>query len=54
MLHAESSGDGKSTKLSFDIVMKENKTQEKFISDLSKLPGITEVVVVAAKSDVDY
>ena len=54
MLNAESSGDGKSIKLSFDIVMKEGKSQEIFISDLAKIGGISEVVVVAAKSDVDY
>ena len=54
LLNAESSGDGKSIKLSFDIVMKEGKSQDKFISDLAKIGAISEVVVVAAKSDVDY
>ena len=54
LLNAESSGDGKSIKLSFDIVMKEDMSQDKFISDLSKVAGVSEVVVVAAKSDVDY
>ena len=54
LLNAESSGDGKSIKLSFDIVMKEAKSQDKFISDLAKIGGVSEVVVVAAKNDVDY
>jgi len=54
LLNAESSGDGKSVKLSFDIVMKEGKSQDIFISDLAKIGGISEVVVVAAKNDVDY
>ena len=54
LLNAESSGDGKSIKLSFDIVMKEGKSQDKFISDLAKIDGVSEVVVVAAKNDVDY
>ena len=54
LLNAESSGDGKSIKLSFDIIMKEDIPQDKFISDLSKVAGVSEVVVVAAKSDVDY
>lgn len=54
LLHAESSGDGQTVKLSFDIVMKENKVQDKFVSDLSKISGISETVVVAAKNDVDY
>ena len=54
LLNAESSGDGESIKLSFDIIMKEDMSQDKFISDLSKVAGVSEVVVVAAKSDVDY
>ena len=54
LLNAESSGDGKSVKLSFDIVMKEGKSQDIFISDLAKIGGVSEVVVVAAKNDVDY
>jgi len=54
LLNAESSGDGKSVKLSFDIVMKEDKTQSEFVSNLSKIPGVSEVVVVASKNDVDY
>ena len=54
LLNAESSGDGKTIKLSFDIIMKEDKTQDEFISNLSKISGISEVVVVAAKNDVDY
>ena len=54
LLNAESSGDGKSLKLSFDIVLKENKTYEEFIQKLSKVSGLSEVVAVAAKNDVDY
>ena len=54
LLNAESSGDGQSLKLSFDIVLKENKTYEEFIQKLSKVSGLSEVVAVAAKNDVDY
>ncbi len=54
MLNAESSGDGQSLKLSFDIVLKENKTYDEFIQKLSKVSGLSEVVAVAAKNDVDY
>ena len=54
LLNAESSGDEKSLKLSFDIVLKENKTYEEFIQKLSKVSGLSEVVAVAAKNDVDY
>ena len=54
LLNAESSGDGQSLKLSFDIVLKENKTYDEFIQKLSKVTGLSEVVAVAAKNDVDY
>ena len=54
LLNAESSGDGQSLKLSFDIVLKENKTYDEFIQKLSKISGLSEVVAVAAKNDVDY
>ena len=54
LLSSESSEDGKSIKLSFDIVLKEENNQTKLISELSKIKGLTEIVVIAAKSDVDY
>ncbi len=54
LLNAEVSGDNSSLKLSFDIVLKENKSYENFIRDLSKLKSLREVVAVAAKNDVDY
>ena len=54
LLNAESSGDGQSLKLSFDIVLKENKTYDEFIQKLSKVSGLSEVVAVAAKNGVDY
>ena len=54
LLSSESSEDGKSIKLSFDIVLKEENNQIELISELSKIKGLTEIVVIAAKSDVDY
>ena len=54
LLNAEASGDGLSLKLSFDIVLKEEKSYEEFIKKLSKVRGLSEVVAVAAKNDVDY
>ncbi len=54
LLNAEASSDNLSLKLSFDIVLKEDKSYEDFIKELSKIPGLTEVVAVAAKNDVDY
>ena len=40
--------------MSLDIVMKENMEQNELISKISNINGLTEVVLVAAKSDVDY
>ncbi len=54
LLSSESSEDGKSIKLSFDIVLKEEKNQTELISELSKIKELTEIVIIAAKSDVDY
>ena len=54
LLNVESSGDRKSMKLSFDIILKEDKSYDKFVSSLSKIDGISEIVIVAAKNDVDY
>ena len=54
LLNVESSGDNNSLKLSYDIVMKEDKSYDKFVTDLSSIHGLTEVIVIAAKNDVDY
>lgn len=54
LLHSEASADGKTIKISFDIVMKEDMKQDELISKISKVNGLTEVVLIAAKSDVDY
>ncbi len=54
LLSSESSEDSKSIKLSFDIVLKEELSQTELISELSKIKGLKEIVIIAAKSDVDY
>ena len=54
LLSSESSGDSKSIKVSFDVVMKEEMKQNELISKISSIKGISEVVIIAAKSDVDY
>ena len=54
LLSSESSGDGQSIKVSFDVVMKEEMKQNELISKISKIDGVSEVVIIAAKSDVDY
>jgi len=54
LLSSESSGDGQTIKVSFDVVMKEEMKQNELLSKISKIDGVSEVVIIAAKSDVDY
>jgi len=54
MLHLEPSGDGRSVKLTFDIVLRDSSTAESLTKDMSNLEGLSEIVLIASKSDVDY
>ena len=54
LLSSESSSDNKSIKVIFDIVMKEDADQNDLLSEISAIVGISEVVIIAAKTDVDY
>ena len=54
MLHIEPSGDRQTLRLTYDIALKEDTTAEKMITALGKAEGMSEVVLIAAKSDVDY
>ena len=54
LLNSEISDDGKNIKNSYDVVMREEKNQTELIKELSELKGLSEIVIVAAKSDVDY
>ncbi len=54
LLHMEPSGDGQLIKLTYDIVLREEFTPEVLTAELDKLSGVSEVVMIASKSDVDY
>jgi hypothetical protein len=54
LLHVEPSGDGESTRITFDIVMKKDLDPSVFSGEVAALEGVSEVVLVASKSDVDY
>ena len=54
LLNSEISDDGKHIKTSYDVVMQEEKNQSELIKKLAELKGLSEIVIVAAKSDVDY
>ena len=54
LLNSEPSGDNKSLKLTFDIILKEEEDVNKFILDISSSKGVSEASIVAAQNDVDY
>jgi uncharacterized membrane protein YhiD involved in acid resistance len=54
MLHIEPSGDSESLSLTYDITLKEGTSAEEFTKIINNAEGITEVVLIASKSDIDY
>ncbi len=54
LLHIEPSGDGQQLRLTYDITLREGMTAENLTRSLGELAGASEVVLIAAKSDVDY
>jgi len=54
LLHIEPSGDRKTLRLTYDITLREETTAEKLTTALGQVEGTSEVVLIAAKSDVDY
>ena len=54
LLNSEVSDDGKTIKNSYDVLMQEEKNQHELIKKLSELNGLSEIVIIAAKNDVDY
>lgn len=54
LLHVEPSGDGLTTKLTFDILMKPDTDPNIFSAEIAKQQDVTEVILVASRTDVDY
>ena len=54
LLHMEPSGDNKKLYMTFDVSLKEETDMNNFLSEFSKLDGISEVVLVSAKNDITY
>lgn len=54
LLHIEPSGDGSTTKLTFDILMRKDLDPKTFSQRLAEIEGVEEVLLVASKTDVDY
>jgi hypothetical protein len=54
LLHIEPSGDGKTAKLTFDILLRKEKKPEDLSRRIAEIGSLSEVVLVASKHDVDY
>lgn len=54
LLHIEPSADRQSLRLTYDISLKEDTTAEKLTTVFGNTDGVSEVVLIAAKSDIDY
>ena len=54
LLNSETSADNETIKVTLDILMKDEMDQNKLISEISEIAGISEVIIIAAKTDVDY
>ncbi len=54
LINLQKSGDDKTLKLTFDIILKADIDPETLIRELSQIDGISETNLVASKHDVDY
>jgi len=54
MLHIEPSGDSEYLSLTYDITLKEGASAEELTKAMGAVEGVTEVVLIASKSDIDY
>ena len=54
LLHVEPSGDAKTVKLTFDVMMRKNMDPKELSRRIAETDDISEVVLVASKHDVDY
>jgi len=54
MLHIEPSGDSKSLRLTYDIALRPDATAEALTGALGRVEGVSDVVLIVSKNDVDY
>lgn len=54
LLSSESAEDKSSIKISMDVVLKEGFESNNLLEEISSVEGLSEVVIIAAKTDVDY
>ena len=54
LLHVETSGDGQTEKVTFDVLLNKDIEPTAFTAAMSEIGEISEMVFVASKTDVDY
>jgi uncharacterized membrane protein YhiD involved in acid resistance len=54
LLNIEPSSDGQLLKLTYDIQMASESEAQNFIGSLGKVVGVSEVVLIVSKNDIDY
>ena len=54
LLHIEPSGDGKSLMQTFDVALRDEADHASLVKAMNDLSGVSEVVLIASKNDVDY
>ena len=54
LLHMEPSGNKKRLYMTYDISLKESIEMNDFVSSFSKIEGVSEVVLVSAKNNINY
>jgi uncharacterized membrane protein YhiD involved in acid resistance len=54
LLNLEPSGEGAFVRLTYDIQLQRDVAPEAFTQDLQRQPGVSEVILIVSKNDVDY
>lgn len=54
LLNIEPSGDGRSLKLTYDIQLEKEGDAQKFTGALTNTEGVSEVILIVSKNDIDY
>ena len=54
LLSMEAAGDNASMLLTYDISLRAGKNVNQLVADISETEGVSEVMLIAAKADVDY
>ena len=54
LLHVEPSGDNLTARLTFDILMKKDAEPIELSNQMGGIEGISEIKLIASKTDIDY